>query len=140
MSLQGTPPYEGGCLCGAIRYRIDAPAVGRITHCHCTMCRRSVGANVVDWVSFKLSDWKIVQGTLTIHKSSEHAERGFCGTCGTSITFWSRHIPDYLDVTTASLDRPEDALPDCHIFTASRLSWMHLDPELPDELGDIEGL
>lgn len=140
MSLQGSPPHEGGCLCGAIRYRSDAPAVGRITHCHCTMCRRATGAPVVDWVTFRVSDLRFIAGEPANYASSSHARRQFCPVCGTPLTFWSSHDPDYIDVTVGSLDQPEQALPDCHIFVGSRLPWMHLDPELPAMLGDIEGI
>ena len=39
---------EGGCLCGALRYRLDAAPLD-IGYCHCSMCRRSTGAPVLAW-------------------------------------------------------------------------------------------
>ena len=39
-------PLEGGCLCGAVRYRISA-APSHTDYCHCRMCQRSTGAPVV---------------------------------------------------------------------------------------------
>ena len=40
--------HEGGCLCGAVRYR-EAAAPGAVGHCHCTMRRKASGAPVVTW-------------------------------------------------------------------------------------------
>ena len=45
------PEIEGGCLCGATRYR----ATGRPTStmiCHCQTCRRAAGSPDVAWVRF----------------------------------------------------------------------------------------
>ena len=140
MSLQGAPPYAGGCLCGAVRYRVDSKAVGRIAHCHCTMCRKAVGATVVDWVTFRRADWHVTKGKPRVFRSSAHAERSFCDACGTSLTFWSEAMGEFLDITAGSLDAPDQAVPDCHIFTTTRLPWMQLDTHLPDELGDLEGV
>jgi hypothetical protein len=36
----------GGCVCGAVRYRIDAMPFDA-GYCHCTLCRRSSGSPVL---------------------------------------------------------------------------------------------
>jgi hypothetical protein len=41
--------------------------------------------------------------------------------------------PQTLDVTVATLDQPELAPADRHIWVQSRLPWLHLDEQLPDE-------
>ena len=58
---------EGGCLCGAVRYRAFWPAYG-ITHCHCQTCRRASGAPFVTWAGFD-TDTNIV--TLFLRDGSE---------------------------------------------------------------------
>jgi hypothetical protein len=40
---------EGGCFCGAIRYRVPLPPLW-VAHCHCSMCRRAQGAAFVTWL------------------------------------------------------------------------------------------
>jgi Glutathione-dependent formaldehyde-activating enzyme len=37
------PTIEGGCLCGAVRYRSDAEAVMQVV-CHCETCRKNSGS------------------------------------------------------------------------------------------------
>lgn len=140
MSLKGSPPYDGGCLCGAVRYRLTEAAIGRIVHCHCASCRRATGAPVVDWVSFPLASWAVVKGEPGLFRSSPHVERQFCRDCGTPLTYRSLRLDGEIDVTVGSLDHPELAVPDCHSFFGSRLPWMQLDTHLPALPGDIEDI
>ena len=35
---------RGTCLCGAVRYTIDGE-LSSLSHCHCSMCRKSQGTN-----------------------------------------------------------------------------------------------
>ncbi|MCH7570537.1 MAG: GFA family protein, partial [Deltaproteobacteria bacterium] len=66
----------GGCLCGDVRFYASGPP-RRVTHCHCDMCRRAVGAVVATFATFKSSrvDWR---GQLARYDSSDRAWRGFC--------------------------------------------------------------
>lgn len=130
MSETDAPAHEGGCLCGAVRYRIEAP-LGPAVHCHCRMCQRANGAPVVTWITAPADRFTLTRGAPRAYASSDHGERGFCADCGTQITFRSSHRPDEVDVTVASLDRPEDHPPDRHIWTSSRISWLRLDEHLP---------
>ncbi len=139
----GAPPADGaltgGCLCGAVRYRITLPLVGRVSHCHCTMCRRAAGAVAVTWLTVRRAAFRLTGRPLTVHRSSDHGERGFCGVCGSPVTFWTRQDSDLIDVTVGTLDHP-DALPaEEHIWTGSRLPWLHLDTHLPDRPADTDG-
>lgn len=122
--------HDGGCLCGAVRYEVTGP-IDRIAHCHCSMCRGSAGAPVVTFFVVEASRFRFTQGTPRIYRSSRDAERRFCGTCGTQLTFASRRSPDYVDVTLASLDHPERHAPKHHVWTSAQLPWLKLDEHLP---------
>lgn len=122
--------HEGGCLCGRIRYR----ATGRPTqpsHCHCETCRRASGAPFVSWATFAASDFVFVAGTPARYDSSAIACRRFCRDCGTQLTFQFHRSPERIDVTLASLDRPEAIAPLDHIWTRRQISWIRLDDGLP---------
>ena len=129
-----TESREGGCLCGALRYRLQGP-VRSIVHCHCRMCQKASGAPLVTWLTLPKAGFQVSRGELRPFESSDHGQRGFCPGCGTQITFWTRHHPDDIDVTVASLDEPGKVAPERHIWTGSRISWLHLDPDLPASRG-----
>jgi hypothetical protein len=123
--------FEGGCLCGALRYAVRGAPTSGNTLCHCRTCRRSSGAPAMAWTTFRRADFAWTRGAPLEHASSPPVRRGFCGACGSSLTYRSEHEPDTLDVTTASLDDPEGLALEDHIWTADGLSWMQVDDGLP---------
>lgn len=126
----------GHCLCGSVRYRVPFPFTGDIAHCHCSMCRRAAGSVAVTWFTVPRDGLEMLGAPLDIHKSSPQAERGYCPTCHTPISFWSANFPATIDVTLATLDDPAEFAPSLHIWTESRLPWLKLDTHLPDRTGD----
>lgn len=125
---------EGGCLCGAVRFRVEGPAV-LAELCHCAMCRRAVGAPVVGLGTWARERFRWTAGEPVVHASSDEAQRSFCGRCGTSLLFERLGARDTVDVTLASLDDPVPFAPTAHIWTMSRLPWLHLDDGLPEHEG-----
>ena len=124
------PVFEGGCLCGAVRYHATgAPAA--TSHCHCHSCRRAAGAPSLAWAIFPEDKVEITRGELAIYASSPGIERGFCARCGTSLSYTRANRPGLFDVTTASLDDPDALPPSKEIWTEERLTWIHSDPALP---------
>ena len=121
---------SGGCLCGAVRYRVTG-APQSTSLCHCFSCRRSTGAPSLAWAVFAEDDVEIVAGELAIHESSPGVERGFCARCGTSLSYRRANRPGLFDVTTASLDDPEAFPPAMEIWTEERLSWTAANEWLP---------
>jgi hypothetical protein len=121
---------RGHCLCGAIRYEADAPPTNE-TVCHCSMCRRAAGAPVVGWFSVPPGAYRVVAGTPASYRSSSHVVRTFCGTCGTSLTYQSTRTPHEIDITTCSLDDPEEVPPRDHTHASAKLSWIKLADGLP---------
>jgi hypothetical protein len=121
---------KGHCCCGSVRYQVD----GTPPHsscCHCSICRRASAAPLVAWFTVSPAAFKLISGELRHFKSSEHATRTFCGACGTPITFQSTRYPDEIDVTTGSLDDPEQVLPKAHTYVASGLGWVKMADGLP---------
>ena len=128
MKDEGT--FEGGCLCGAVRYRASATPMRGVI-CHCTMCRRTSGAPVVGWATFRTEDLEWLAGTPRSFRSSDRATRRFCGDCGTALTFVSDAAPESTDVTLASLDVPEAVSPADHTYTTKQIGWMRFADDLP---------
>lgn len=113
---------RGGCYCGAIRYEVT----GEIEHslvCHCPDCRRAIGSQSVAYIFLNSSDFNIISGVPTEFNSSEGVVRKFCGKCGTTLSWEGEKQPGRIDVTTASLDDPEQFPPTKAVYRRHRLSW-----------------
>jgi len=121
---------EGGCLCGAVRYRAYGPAYG-ITHCHCKTCRRASGAPFVTWAGFDTDKITFTKIEPAAYASSPNVTRTFCDKCGTALTYQRADMPGSIDVTLGSMDEPEMLTPEDHTWTESCLSWIVLDDQLP---------
>jgi hypothetical protein len=122
MTNAGTGPIglTGGCQCGAVRYRLDAAPTG--THiCHCRMCQKASGGPFM--ASVLTLSFVVTRGALSIFKSSDIAERGFCAACGTPLTY--HFLPgQILTVTLGSLDNPDAVAPQTQFGAESRVSWL----------------
>lgn len=121
--------YSGSCLCTAVRFTAGGlPAT--VCVCHCTICRRSVGSAGVAWATFR-RDALRVEGEVAWHRSSEHARRGFCGACGTSLFFETSREPHAIDVTVATLTEADKVTPRYHSWAPNKLAWETLADNLP---------
>ena len=125
---------DGGCACGDIRYRASA-APTALTLCHCRSCRIASGAPSLAWAVFRKEDLRWLRGAPTQFISSPGVERGFCGRCGTTLTYRRDSRADFLDVTLATLDRAEHLPPLREIWTAERLPWIAANATLPQHEG-----
>jgi hypothetical protein len=133
----------GGCLCGAVRYRLARISTD-VAHCHCRLCQRSSGAAFLTWATVPRAELEVT-GEPAWHRSSPAARRGFCPRCGTQLFFAfdadaATSRPDVpgdpeadIDVTVASLDAPDAFVPTRNIWTGTRRAWLHdFDPTLAD--------
>ncbi|MEJ1960056.1 MAG: GFA family protein [Gammaproteobacteria bacterium] len=113
---------EGGCLCGAIRYRATGDSTARAL-CHCRSCRLASGAPSVAWVVFRAGEFAFVSGEPIRFHSSPSVTRTFCGKCGTPLTYQADSRGDSIDVTTATLDRADEYAPTIEIWLEEKLEW-----------------
>jgi hypothetical protein len=128
--MPGEVKIEGGCLCGALRYRSDASPVDT-GYCHCTLCRRSTGAPTLVWASVPVEHFSYTEGTPAIYASSSHGQREFCATCGTQIAYRDAEPAQTVDLSVGSLDDPASVPPQCHIWDSDRLPWFETADTLP---------
>jgi hypothetical protein len=113
---------EGGCLCGAIRYRVSgSPLYSAI--CHCRTCRKASAAPSVAWQTFERQHFELLSGTPRIFRSSHDVQRTFCENCGTPLTYSTALRPNHIDVTSVSLDDPEIVPPNREVWVEDKLSW-----------------
>lgn len=113
-------PLDGGCLCGAVRFRVTAEPTDA-GYCHCRMCQKNSGAPVVAWAALPHAAFAYTKGTPGAYKSSPGAQREFCRDCGSYMIF--RDSTPTISVNIASLDEPARVKPAFHIWCESRIPW-----------------
>jgi len=121
---------EGGCFCGAVRYRITG-GPRRVTHCHCIHCRRTSGAPFLTWAECSERDFAFTKGTPAEFETKARVIRRFCRSCGTQLTYEHADQPGSIDVTAGSLDSPGGLTPDDHLWCDRMLGWVKIDDGLP---------
>ncbi len=120
---------DGGCFCGAIRYRVTSAPL-TIAHCHCIHCRRTSAAAFVTWAEFRSADLAWLKGTPATYTTRPRIVRTFCRECGTQLTYQNETAPACIDLTVCSLDEPDSIAPQHHVWTDRKLSWVDLDDGL----------
>lgn len=124
------PVLSGRCFCQAFRYRVTGP-VRSLCFCHCESCRRATGSVCVAWGTVAPSRFEVTRGQLTTLHSSKGVERGFCGACGTHVTYRHEARPGDVDFTLTSLDDPSALSPQRHVWLEDKLPWLEIGDRLP---------
>ena len=121
--------FHGGCLCGAVRYRLKPPLRLAVA-CHCQQCRRTSG-NYVSATSVPREKFSLTSDKgLTWYRSSAHARRGFCRECGSSL-FWSADARDTISIMTGTIDGKTGLHTAAHIWVADKGDYYELNPSEP---------
>ncbi|GAB3345672.1 GFA family protein [Lysobacter tyrosinilyticus] len=123
-------PCEGGCTCRAVRYRMEvAPMV--VHACHCRWCQRESGTAFALNAVVERAQVTLLLGEVEVVPVPSESGKGQrivrCPQC--RVALWS-HYPgggeEIAFVRVGTLDHPELAPPDVHIYTASKQSWLTL--------------
>jgi hypothetical protein len=81
-----TERFEGGCLCGAVRF-VATGQPKSVAWCHCESCRKHSGAPVSVFVAYERSAYTVTKGEITKFESTPgKTQRGFCARCGSTLT------------------------------------------------------
>lgn len=123
----------GGCLCGAVRYRITAaPITTRV--CWCRLCQY-IGAGSATVNACFPSDAIAIEGEVKDYRSVADSgnvmHRRFCPACGTHLFSAAEARPHLIYVRCGTLDDPEIAKPEVTIWTSSAPSWACIDDSIP---------
>lgn len=118
---------RGSCLCGAVTYVLSGPLRPMIV-CHCVQCRKMSGHFAAATQSLA-SDMEISGESLKWYRSSDVAERGFCGTCGSTL-FWRRFDNPKIAIYAGTLDGETGLRESGQIHTETKGDYYDL-PDLP---------
>lgn len=125
-----TPP-RGHCLCGAVRFAFDPKAVVSRSLCHCESCRRATGAPVTAWITVRDTGWRWSVGQPEFRASSPGVRRGFCGACGSPLSYATDEHPGHTDLLAGALVDPSTYRPQKHVHWNERLPWLQIEDDLP---------
>jgi hypothetical protein len=121
----------GGCLCGAVRYRLSAePVVSRI--CWCRDCQRLAGNGTVNAI-FPSAAIEVTGTTAeytSTADSGNQVRRRFCPHCGSQLFADSSGRPGLTVVRLGTLDDPASVTPSANIWAGSAPAWACLDAGL----------
>jgi hypothetical protein len=123
---------EGGCACGAVRYRLTSEPL--FVHCcHCLNCQRQTGSAFVINVLIEADRVELLQGEpVAVDVARERGKQRIwrCPTC--QVAVYSKYTsPKVRFVRAGTLDDPSSVEPDVHIFTRSKLPWVRLPESTP---------
>jgi hypothetical protein len=125
----------GGCMCGAVRYSIEAEPI-TVRTCWCRSCQFIGAGSATVNVVFPRAAIS-VEGELRDYSSKADSgnlmHRQFCAACGTPVFTGSEARPHMLAVRAGTLDDPNVVKPDIVIWTSMAPSWACIDPTLPHE-------
>ena len=125
---------EGGCVCGAVRYRVTRAPI-RTNVCHCTFCQRRTGSAFGFIAYFRQEDVEITRGVLKSYEHrSDESDRwlrmGFCPTCGTTLTLTVELLPGALGVAGGTFDEPSWLKIERHTWARSAHPWLVVPPDV----------
>ncbi len=129
-------PLLGGCQCGAVRYRLSAPAAD-LYHCHCQMCRKIHGALFATFAGVPVEGLSIERGAeeLSSFESSPGILRQFCRHCGCPLLCRVASAPGMIYFTPATIDggaHPgHPAARERHLYVGSKVPWYDIESRLP---------
>jgi hypothetical protein len=125
---------EGGCSCGAVRYRLKGAPM--FVHCcHCLDCQRQTGSAFVLNALIETDRIEHLSGEPVAVSMPTDSGRPHdiyrCPTCLTAV--WSDYgrRPALRFVRVGTLDDPTALAPDVHIFTRSKQPWVGLPAGVP---------
>jgi len=124
---------EGGCACGAVRYRLTSEPLF-IHCCHCLNCQRQTGSAFVINLLIEADRVELLAGDprpVDAPRDDGSNQRIFrCPTCQVAV-FSEYGRPEVRFVRGGTLDDPAGVAPDVHIFARSKLDWVTLPDSVP---------
>jgi hypothetical protein len=120
--------HEGGCLCGAVRFRVSGPPLN-VRNCHCRQCQKAMGSPYFARALFPQTAITL-EGPVSRYATSDRIDRIFCPTCGSRIAAWRKN-GSAAGIAIALFDDPNAFAPSEHIFLSEKIGWVHVEDGLP---------
>jgi hypothetical protein len=124
----------GGCLCGAIRFEIEADPIGG-GFCYCRDCQIVAGGAPGAVMAFPRTAYRDIGRPPSEYRSVSDAGvevvRLFCPNCGTHISARNDRRADIIPIRVGVLDDPGVFRPQANLWLRSAQPWHTIDQGLP---------
>jgi hypothetical protein len=129
--MDGGAVHEGGCVCGAVRFKATGEPL-RVTVCHCRWCQRRTGSAFGVEVVFARDQVQLTGDGIRRHRhvsdeSGRWLDLEFCGRCGGNLGLMVEAAPEIRSLPAGAFDDSgwitPDRLPFRHIYVRSRRDW-----------------
>ena len=135
MQERDAETFEGGCDCRHVRYRLVRTPMF-VNCCHCSWCQRETGSAFVINAVMATGEVQLLGEAPELIDTPSASGRGQqiarCPHC--RVALWSHYAGagrKLAFVRVGTLDTPARFPPQAHVFTSTKLPWVHLPPEQP---------
>lgn len=124
---------EGGCLCGQVRYHLEAEPLA-VVSCHCRNCQRQSGSALSIVVAVERAALQVT-GTLKTFEdrgsSGQAVYRRFCPECGSPVLTDTpaAEAQGTIFIKGGTLDHAQDLVPTTHYWTERAHRWIAFPPD-----------
>lgn len=114
---------EGGCLCGAVRFRVQTAPL-RTLACHCTFCQKMTGTAYYAESIFPIGavEFSGIEMSRYVHRSDGSGKQvhlHFCPVCATTVSLTFERFPEIRAISRGTFDDPNWVALNAHIWTRS---------------------
>jgi len=129
-----TTDYTGGCSCGSICYELLKEPM--FTHCcHCHLCQKITGSafiinTLIEGANFQLTSGELASFAGPSGSGGKHIIKR-CSNCGDPVVSYFGGTEHLAVVKAGTLDNPNLAPPQAHIFVDTKVEWLQLPIDTP---------
>ncbi|KAJ7140305.1 Mss4-like protein [Mycena crocata] len=133
----------GSCLCKRIRFTVSGEPF-QYAVCHCANCKKAAGSAFMTNAFFSSDKVSVTEGQDLLRKyqdsdttSGNTLTRSFCSECGTSLFLSSPTKTDWITVSPATIDDPQEWAPRRENRPDAKFPWvkeLHMQPKHKDKL------
>lgn len=129
--------HSGRCQCGAVNFRVIGN-MRDVVYCHCGQCRRIHG-HAPGYSAARKAEMTIEgEDNIVWYRTSDEAQRGFCGSCGSSL-FWRPEGRETVSVAAGSINAPTGMKSVRHIYAGDKGDYYQIADGVPQDAGTMAG-
>jgi hypothetical protein len=138
-------PWEGGCRCGALRFRISAPPM-LTAACHCTGCQKMTGGPYSLSVTVPAEGFTLLSGDPVLGGlRGPQVHHHHCSACMSWVYTRVEGLDFFVNVRATMLDTPGWYRPWLECWTSEALPWAvigapRMHETMPTEMTEFQAL